>query len=246
MRTGELLEELRESILRDTSTIVSGPQDTLWSDESLMRYMNEAEQIFARKTLCLLDGTTDEITRITLVAGQAEYPLSPKVINVFSAGIEGEGKDMVRAGHELVDQRAGAQPLTTDIAFGDPVAPAKISECPTVYTTDEDSMTFRVYPEASDKCDGRIVRLRVARLPINDLTLNDLEARPEIREEYHLGMLDWAAYRALSNHDSDAEAGNRADKRKERFEDMVKEVKLDIRRRRFSPTAWKFGWGHQP
>lgn len=246
MRTGELLEELRESILRDTSTIVSGPQDTLWSDEALMRYMNEAQQLFTRQTLCLLDGTTDEITRITLVAGQAEYPLSPKVINVFSAGIEGEGKDMVRAGHELVDQRAQAQPLTTDLGFGDPVAPAKISECPTVYTTDEDSMTFRVHPEASDKCDGRIVRMRVARLPINDLTLNDLDASPEIREEYHLGMLDWAAYRALSNHDSDAEAGNRAEKRKERFEDMVKEVKLDIRRRRFSPTAWKFGWGYQP
>lgn len=246
MRTGELLDELRESILRDTSTIVAGPQDTLWSDDALMRYMNEAQQLFCRETLSLLDATTSDITRITLVAGQAEYPLSPKVINVYSAGIEGEGRDMVHAGHSLVDQRTGAQPLTSDIAFADPVAPAKVSECPTVYTTDEDTLTFRVYPEASDKCDGRVVRLRVARLPVKDLSLDNLDASPEIREEYHLGMLDWAAYRALSNHDSDAEAGNRAEKRKEQFENMLEKVKLDIRRRRFSPTAWKFGWGHQP
>lgn len=243
MKTGELLEELRESILRDASSIVAGPQDSLWSDEALMRYMNEAQQMFCRRTLSLLDGSSD-ITRIELVEGDHLYALSPKILAVYSAAIEGEGKDMVRAGHGLMDTRSEAQPLRDGLSFADPVPRTAVSECPTVFSTDEESEVLRVMPAVSADCAGRIVRLRVARLPLDDLSLDKLEASPEIREEYHLGMLDWAAYRALSNHDSDAEAGNRAEKRKERFKDFCEEVRLDIRRRRWSPTAWKFGWGY--
>ena len=242
MNTGELLEELRESILRDTSTIVAGPQDNLWSDEALMRYMNEAQTLFCRKTLSLVDQTTAEVTEVALVTDQTEYPLHDAVLQVLSARVEGQHQDMVLAGHGLLDSRPQG-PLTDDLTFGDPAAAPYYTDCPTVYTTDEDTMTLRVYPGVSSDCAGKTLHLRVARLPISPLSLDDLEGSPEIRDEYHLAMLDWAAYRALSNHDSDAEGVIRARGRKKDFEETCKQVLLDMRRRRFAPTAWNFGAG---
>ena len=67
MNVGEMLDELRGNILRDKSTIVSGASDRLWSDESLMRYMNEAYNLFARRSMTN-DFTSCE--RISPILGQ--------------------------------------------------------------------------------------------------------------------------------------------------------------------------------
>ena len=64
---------------------------------------------------------------------------------------------------------------------------------------------------------------------------------PEVPEDYHLGLLDWAAYRALRNVDSDADAIAAADKYKDAFMDMVEQARTDTLRKTFAPLQWGFG-----
>ena len=75
MNLGELLNELRVNILNDRSDRISGSSDYLWTDETLINYINVAQRRFARRSLCLRDSKTAEVCQITLVAGQAEYTL---------------------------------------------------------------------------------------------------------------------------------------------------------------------------
>lgn len=77
--------------------------------------------------------------------------------------------------------------------------------------------------------------------PLRPLTTDDLEASPEVPDDYHLGLLDWAAYRALRNIDSDAGAGEKADKYKTEFEAMVAQARTDSLRKLFAPLQWGFG-----
>ena len=49
MTLQELLDELAKNILRDRSSITSGPDDNFWSDETLVGYINEAERRLARQ-----------------------------------------------------------------------------------------------------------------------------------------------------------------------------------------------------
>ena len=51
MNLGDLLEELRENILHDRSDRIAGDTDQLWSDRTLVRYINEAERKMAREAL---------------------------------------------------------------------------------------------------------------------------------------------------------------------------------------------------
>ena len=55
MTLGELLDELRRNVLRDASTAANGRDvdDALWSDDTLLLYLRDAETRFAAQTLCL-------------------------------------------------------------------------------------------------------------------------------------------------------------------------------------------------
>lgn len=77
-------------------------------------------------------------------------------------------------------------------------------------------------------------------IPLTRLSLDRLDECPEVPEEYHLPMLDWAAYLALSNHDADAESLNRASLRQQSFERTIAQSILDTRRRRRPAAAWRF------
>ena len=72
MTVGELLDELARNVLRDRSNLISGPDDNLWSDETLVRYMNEAQYRFARRSLALRVDSDDEpdVCEFALVADQ--------------------------------------------------------------------------------------------------------------------------------------------------------------------------------
>lgn len=239
MTLGDLLQELRNNILRDASSIVAGASDSLWTDEALLRYINEAYQLFSRRTLLLVDQSTPAVTRLLLQDGVAQYPLDASILAVLSARVDGAPEDMTLTGHGLLDAhpRVDASYVWQPIAMNSPVAPG----FPVMYSTDESVRVFRVSPTPTAAHTGVGVSLRVARLPLTMFSLDRLGDAPEFPEEYHLAMLDWAAYRALSNHDADAEAANRAVLRKQQFEETIRIVLRDMRRKRFAPAAWLFG-----
>lgn len=239
MTLEELLDELRENLLRDVSTAVDQDvEGELWSDRALVRYINDAHEKFAARALCLRDATTPTVTQITLVAGQQHYTLDHRVRAVLTARMD-PNRRLGRTSHGfgLIGGKQEISPASVTI------------ECtrtglPEVFFTDYQTDSIGFYPVPSAAEAGLIVHMQVARLPLEKLTQQDLEAVPEVPEEYHLDMIEWAAWRALRNHDVDAENMNKASAHKTRFEDALKELEKRVKQQlaqefQFYVQSWR-------
>lgn len=260
MTLGELLEELRENILHDRSSQVpggSGDSALLWSDKTLVRYMNQAQNKMAREGLMLRDANNDSITKFQTCVGQHEYALHPSIIAVISARCGGnpnlaapynkdDVSDLARAGHAnfstyYVPDRYFFNPssLTT-------LNPGKI----VAYGTDEfvrsdakgsmGTMNFKVYP-APDAAHIQPIKMRVVRTPITVFKVGEWDTVSEIPEDHHLDMLTWAAYLALRIVDRDQGDAERAQEFKQQFELHVADAKKDFMRKMFANQEWGFG-----
>jgi hypothetical protein len=248
VKLSELLDELRANLLRDASTLKSGPPDTYWSDEALVRYIDEAHRRFARRSFCIRDFTTAEVVQLPLETDIALYRLHPAILRVQSGRVEGEAADLVRSTHPI--QFSGNNPFTDSVEYDVSSSggmPRRFSTDEGTDVEDEYQVCMFVDPRPTAKETGKLVNLRVIRLPLNKLTLEKTDAVPEIPEDWQLDMLEWAAYRALRNWDVDAEDRTKAEKHKERFEEAVKECLKEVQQRKmFQPQTWAFGqhgWG---
>lgn len=252
---GDLLSLLRTAYLNDRSDRTAGSSDYLWTDETLVTYINEAQNRFARKGLILRDGRTPEVTRVLLVEAQTTYDLHASILAVISAKREDQDVDIARAGHSILNAyRAPSEnwidPATlTGMAAGAPLA----------FSTDEDLgeddngarsvTTLRVYPAPSAAVAGKYLRLRVVRKPLEPLRLENLTQIPEIPEDHHIEMLDWAAHLALRIVDDDAGSPKRAEEFRASFEDHVAKARATAMRKLFAPMPWGLGsrgfsWGN--
>lgn len=248
MKLSELLSELRLNILNDRSDRSSGDSDYLWTDATLIRYINEAQRRFATRALVIRDATTPEVVQVELQAGVDEYTLHPAVIAVVSAKLPDERNDLIRAGHNIFG-RSPPSVSNWDISQQPATAPGK----PVAYSTDEQvlesddstisAVSLRVFPAPSADYDGTILKLRVIRKPLDELKPNNKEAVPEIPADHHLEMLDWAAYLALRIVDHDAGDPKRASEFAQSFEAHVQAARTMVMRKLFAPQPWGFGRG---
>lgn len=243
MNLEELLTELRENVLRDDAELASGPNDQLWSDDALIRYINDAQQRFARRTLSLRDASTPDVVEVALATGVSTYVLHKSVLAVVSARYDTDTTDLGRIGRMRVQELP-----REDLPYFDPTTITTLPPGPPIaFSTDETldvdtkgAVTMVVYPTPTADENGKIVSLRVARLPLTAFTVNDLNAECELQDEYHLDMLEWAAYRALRNSDIDGHS-DAAVRHEKRFEDAVAEVLKDVRRKMRAPMEFQFG-----
>ena len=274
MTLGDLLDTLRQDMLHDRSDQIDGDSDKLWSDTTLIRYINEAQRRFARRSLCIWDVMT-----FTTVGYQELYALDKSVMSVASARFMGNGAwingvyvagaydtsvpplfvpapagtqllypdsgDLGRAGHSLLMTRDQVGKAFFDVNALDRRPPGK----PLVFSTDETevstagsagAVSLRLYPIPSPAYVGPI-SIRVVRKPLVDLTGENLEAIPEIPEDYHLDMLDHAAYLALRIVDHELGDPARAAEFKQSFEAHVEEARVETLRKHFVPMVWGFG-----
>lgn len=232
MNLQALLDELRGNILRDVSDALGGASDKLWTDETLVRYINEGYRRFCRRTLLIRDATTPGVTQIVLVAGVDRYELHEDVLSVLTARIQGNAYDLRKTTHDSLAGAVGNSDLAVMV-----IAPM-VDQEPRWFAMDEENRILRVSPNVGTAFDGRILQLRVARMPAAVLTTADLTAELEVSEDYHLDILEWAAYRALRNHDVDVENIGKATSHKNRFNEAVDEAEKDSRRAMFAPVEF--------
>jgi hypothetical protein len=242
----QLLDMLKDNILHDRSDRVAGTPDYLWSDATLVAYINEAQRRFARRGLIIRDGSSS-VTRVNLKTGVDEYPLDPSVLAVMSAKVQGDKADLGRAGHAALDTYR-----VPDTYFFDPSQLSSMPDGkPLAFATDEylstddydsvGAVTLRVYPTPSAAYNGQTINLRVIRMPIEDLTTANMSAVPEIPVDHHLEMLDWAAYLALRIVDVDGGMPALAERFKASFEENVKLARDNAMRKLFAPAPFGFG-----
>lgn len=251
MNLGEQLAELRFNVLRDRSDLIAGDTDSLWTDETLLRYIGDAERRFARRSLILRDATTPEVTQVMLKQGVQTYPLHRSLLAVISAryvNAVGAAYDLQRSGHALITQAAPlealnwspADPYSTQLPPGDPLA----------YYTDETlvynraaRMTLSVYPLPDVTQDGTRLYLRTIRLPLSGYCNieSDLARESELNEDYQLDVLEWAAYRAQRTFDGDAGAPTLAEQHKQAFLDALTQATREAKRKMFADTTLRYG-----
>lgn len=250
MKLEDLLDELRLNILNDRSDRTSGDSDYLWTDTTLVRYINEAQRRFARSAFVIRDASTPEVVDVTIEDGVTQYDLHPSILSVLSAKIDGEVYDLARVGHcVLGDYR----PTNTVTPFDAALIGSSSAGAPQAFSTDEtiaedddgtmSAVSMRVYPEPDADAAGTLIKLRVVRMPLDDLTTNNLQAVPEVPLDHHLEMLDWAAYLALRIVDQDAGNPRRAREFADAFEAHVQEARRLVLRKLRAPQPWGFGRG---
>jgi hypothetical protein len=244
MKLGEQLNELRGNILRDRSDLIAGDSDSLWSDESLLRYIRDGERRFARRTLMIRDGHSPQYCQFTLRDAVREYALHELVIALISARAAGQTSDLYRSGHALVQPPKSREVLDFDVISNDTAttgAPQAVYTDETLVYASRGRVTASVYPIPTSVEAGTVISTRVVRLPKGDYTLNDLDRESEIPEDYQLDVLQWAAYRAQANHDGDAGSATSADRHREAFDDAVTRAIRETKRKLFVGTGINYG-----
>lgn len=248
MNLTELVAELRDNILNDRSDSIGGDPDQLWTDTTLVRYINEAQRRFAKRSFCIRDNSTPDVVNVTLAEGVNEYVLHPSILHVISARLSDRDTDLVRIGHVVL----GSFTNPNTIAYT-PALEEVPDNMPQAYMTDETlgedddgtiaAVSMKVWPTPREEDAGTIIKLRVVRMPLDDLTTANMSAIPEIPRDHHMEMLDWAAHLALRIVDHDAGNVKRSAEFAASFESHVQEAKKLILRKLFVPGSWGFGRG---
>lgn len=244
MTLDDQLHELRFNILRDRSDIIAGDTDSLWSDETLIRYIGDAERRFARQTLILRDSTTPEITQVRLRKHVRTYALHPSVLSVLSGRYEGVDYDLQRSGHAML-----VRPPSNSYLSFDPILDYKIRPgAPLAYYTDEtlvfgraNRVSFSVYPAPGEHEDGKFCYLRTIRSTTTCYDKDHLTAESELPEDYQLDVLEWAAYRAQRTFDGDAGAPTSADQHKAAFDESVVNAIKEMKNKTFANLGYQYG-----
>lgn len=214
MNLEQLITHTRNNVLRDES------EPHLWGEEELTLYFNQGEQLFARRTHCLIaeDGP---ISELQLLEGQQAYALNPKTVAIIAA-YDSTGY------------------LMRDVTRGKMRGRWQVGR-PSAYTTDAAVKTLRVMPTPDDDYE---MYLTVAHKPLNELQSPGDE--PEIPEEYHLFLCDYVAYMALRNNDPEQSQMAAADMFREQWDENVREAKreLQLLRNGANPKAVR-SWTHK-
>ena len=245
MKLREQLDELRGNILRDRSDLIDASNaDSLWSDETLLRYIRDGERRFARATLLLRDGVSPQYCNLTLRLGVRDYPLHELVIGVISARAEDQTTDLYRSGHALVMAPKSREVLDFDTISNDTAstgAPRAIYTDETLVYASRARVTASIYPLPAAADVGTVVTMRVVRVPKDTYSLSDLERESEIPDDYQLDVLEWAAYRAQRNNDGDGGSAIDADKHKAAFDEAVARATKETKRKMFAHTGLNYG-----
>lgn len=218
MNLKSLVNHVRSNILRDCAI----PQ--LWSDTEITRYLNQGEKEFATRTHDIVDDSTASITSFVTVVGQAVYPLHKSILLVNEAGLveyDTSGPDPVEIAYTELRDRTRGQ-LRRRYSPGRP----------SLYTAQVRTKSIRLDPIPDAVYTIEMV---VARKPKQEMSQGQHE--PEISEDYHLALCDFAAFRCLTNNKPEGADMASAAEFKGLWDLAVRDAKRAIARQRAGDTA---------
>ncbi len=145
----------------------------LWSDEDVVRYLNDAVDEAAERALLIEDSTSQDCCTITLEPGKATYDLHPAVLRVKRSTFGGkplhsssvEAEDNQGFGWE---NRQGPQPQSF------------------IVNGQATTITFVPAPTVAGT-----VKLTVYRTALEPLSVDVDTGEPELKAIYHTRLKDW-------------------------------------------------------
>jgi hypothetical protein len=237
----ELLEHTAKDYLDDRVDLLDGEQDNLWSDALIVRYLNEAQRILARRAWCIIDTGVAPSGVIVLVTDKVLYPLHKSVLRVYDATPTTQSAPLGRT--EDVYLRDPSPPGFDAFDVGRAASAAGLTSASGVtiaLATDAGARALRVYPPPAAAQNGTRVELKVARLPTTWLTLEDMEASPEVPEDFHFSMCTYAAGKCLTQPNVDGQMKTDGRLLLAEFDAAVKEARQDRQRAEWNGGRWGF------
>lgn len=173
MTLNDLIEEYRDEAHDNGSP-------PFVSDAWLTRRANQAEQEACRRAGLLIESVHAMCT-VVVTAGDPVISLDSKIIDIMMAR-------MSLGQCQIWPVTISELPTNWEVDTGTPVC----------YVTDYQSGAIRLYPSPVVNDD---LLLTATRLPLRDM--EDGEDEPEIRPEYHSGIVQWMLHRAYAEQDVD-------------------------------------------
>lgn len=187
-----------------------GHQPYLWSDDLLLMLLNEAEIIFARKTHCLMTDCSSFAFVVT-VPGQARYALSKDVIYVQEIIREDGNPVRNRSRSKMIGRMATGKPST--------------------FSLDAGANAIKLHPTPDDEYE---LNMLVAHKPTRKITASSTS--PEIPEEYHSALAQYACAKALTNNAPEGSDTVSAEPFMVAWEMALREAKRDAYHLRQGPS----------
>lgn len=170
-----------------------------WSDERILELLTEAQIQACVRGRLLHEDTRPDVCRITLVAGQASYPLHPKLYEITHLQI----------------RPAVGSPRKLDLLTVEWLN----AECPD-WRNDPNPARFAIQRDTSLRIVGTfepadVVELEAYRLPMKAMASE--ADKPEIHEAHHEHLIDWALHKAFSEPDAETIDPQRAKAAEQEF-----------------------------
>jgi hypothetical protein len=241
MKTSELIEHVAKDMLDDRAALVEGASDRLFSDEKVLRYLNEAERKLCRDALVLEDLATPSVCEIQLIEDRTDYPFHKSILQVKSVRLSDSDLDLLRVGYN--DNRIWPITSVVDPDFWDVnLALVETPGRPQRYSVDMGTRIIRV--RRKPDADAALLKLKLAvmRMPVVPMTIDDPDKQPEVPEEHHLDLTLYAAGSCLTKTaDIDAELRTLGQRWMNEFQEVVDKAKRDKQRRQMSMPQFRFG-----
>lgn len=174
------LVELIEAY-RDESQDAAEPY--FCDDGRLIRFANEGQVEAARRAFLLADSTSD-MCSVSYAANDAAVTLDPRILGVREASINGD-----RLSLKTAEEMACTWPNWRDDT---------LRGQPTRLIRGLDTGKLHLYPRPAA---SGVIQLSVYRLPLTKMS--DEGDVPELREEWHQGLVNWMLHRAYGRRDAD-------------------------------------------
>jgi len=237
-----MLEFCAAQWLDDRADLLDGDSDELWSDAVLVRLFNRAQKIMARRAWCIIEWGVPPAGTIVLATSKVLYPLHKSVLRVFDATPSTQTAPLGRTND--INLRNPYPPSADAFDIGESAAIAgttlNIPGAALAIATDAGTRMLRVAPEPAAAQANLRVDLKIARLPIKYLTLEDMEGEPEVPEEYHEDLCFYAAGKCLTMPNVDAAQKPEGRTLLDEFDAAVREARRDRQRAEYNGDRWTF------
>jgi hypothetical protein len=238
-----LVEYLRVNILHDTggtgvdwSSLVESDYDSIqlrWSNEELTRNINEAITQVYRRIQPIQD-----VVPLELIAGEGLYKLDPSILKILKVR-SSIGREMIEA--DLADVWFQVGQNETPPLLPTLLSPVQgRSQTARNYSTNYSTGHIWIYPSPTI---DETVSLLVYRFPLKKLTWDKNTLSPELREEYQIPMLWYAAFLCYMKDEANTIDPSRATLCQREFdkEFPFASVYANVRKSRTSNRSVKYG-----
>jgi hypothetical protein len=183
MKASEIISQAR-GLTQDTKA------PYLWSELELIQYLNNSINEAAEKARLFLDSVTPAVCQIAILAADPDpdYPLDKRIVQILSVKLSTQSRSLYRKIKAELDLW---NPDWRNTAPGDP----------RWFLTDYTEGNLTLHPKSSTDAT---LSMTVYRLPLVQLTTENIDTEPEIHFRHHYRLVDGILAQAYSKDDSEA------------------------------------------